>query len=82
MKLFIRNLSTDVSSDQLMEAFEEHGWVDSVEIIKHGETGESLGFAFVVMSTSYLAPKRPGCGTVLHAVIRASHHDTCRSDAQ
>jgi len=52
MKLFVRNLSLDVTSNQLLEAFEEHGWVDSVEIIKNGETGESLGFGFVVMSTS------------------------------
>lgn len=51
MKLFVRNLSLEVTSDQLLEAFEEHGWVDSVEIIKNGETGESLGVAFVVMST-------------------------------
>ena len=51
MKLFVRNLSLDVTSDQLLEAFEEHGWVDSVEIIKNGETGESMGFGFVVMST-------------------------------
>jgi len=51
MKLFVRNLSLDVTSDQLMEAFEEHGWVDSVDIIKNGETGDSMGFGFVVMST-------------------------------
>ena len=52
MKLFVRNMSLDVTSDQLLEAFEKHGWVDSVEIIKNGETGVSLGCGFVVMSTS------------------------------
>jgi len=52
MKLFVRNLSPDVTSDQLLEAFEKHGWVDSVDILKNGETGESLGCGFVVMSTS------------------------------
>lgn len=52
MKLFVRNLALDVTSDQLMDAFEEHGWVDSVDIIKNGDTGESMGFGFVVMSTS------------------------------
>lgn len=52
MKLFVRNLSLDVTSDQLLKAFEKHGWVDSVDIIKNGETGESLGCGFVVMSTS------------------------------
>ncbi|TFB12481.1 RNA-binding protein [Candidatus Marinimicrobia bacterium MT.SAG.3] len=52
MKLFVKNLSLDVTADQLLEAFEEHGWVDSVDIINNGITGESLGFGFVVMSTS------------------------------
>ena len=52
MKLFVRNLSPDVTPDQLLEVFEKHGWVDSVDIIKNGETGESLGCGFVVMSTS------------------------------
>ncbi len=52
MKLFVRNLSLNVTSDQLLKAFEEHGWVDSVDIIKNGKTGESMGFGFVVMSTS------------------------------
>ncbi len=51
MKLFVRNLSKDVTSDQLLKAFEEHGWVDSVDIIKNDETGESMGFGYVVMST-------------------------------
>ena len=52
MKLFVKNLSLDVTAEQLLKAFEEHGWVDSVDIIKNGNTGESLGFGFVVMSTS------------------------------
>ena len=51
MKLFVRNLSKDVTSVQLLKAFEEHGWVDSVDIIKNGKTGESMGFGYVVMST-------------------------------
>lgn len=57
MKLFVKNLSLDVTAEQLLEAFEEHGWVDSVDIIKNGNTGESLGFGFVVMSTSADAQK-------------------------
>ena len=57
MKLFVKNLSLDVTAEQLLKAFEEHGWVDSVDIIKNGNTGESLGFGFVVMSTSADAQK-------------------------
>ena len=52
MKLFVKNLSLDVTAEQLLKAFEEHGWVDSVDIIKNGNTGESLGFGLLVMSTS------------------------------
>ena len=52
MKLFVKNLSLDVTAEQLLEALEKHGWVDSVDIIKNGNTGESMGFGFVVMSTS------------------------------
>ncbi len=51
MKLFIGNLSSDVTSEQLFTAFEEHGWVDSVEMVKDSESGASKGFGFVVMST-------------------------------
>ena len=52
MKLFVGNLSKEVTADQLLKVFEEHGWVDSVEIIKESESGISMGFGFVVMSTS------------------------------
>ena len=52
MKLFVGNLSKEITADQLLKVFEEHGWVDSVEIIKESESGISMGFGFVVMSTS------------------------------
>ena len=51
MKLYVGNLPPEVSADDLIKAFEEHGWVDSVEIVKDHEDGKSLGFGFVVMST-------------------------------
>ena len=51
MKLFVGNLSKEVTADQLLKVFEEHGWVDSVEIIKESESGISMGIGFVVMST-------------------------------
>ena len=52
MKLFVGNLSKEVTADQLLKVFEKHGWVDSVEIVKESESGISMGFGFVVMSTS------------------------------
>jgi len=51
MKLYVGNLPLEVSADDLLKRFEEHGWVDSVEIVKEHEDGKSLGFGFVVMST-------------------------------
>ncbi len=52
MKLFVGNLSKEITADQLLKVFEEHGWVDSVEIVKESKSGISMGFGFVVMSTS------------------------------
>ena len=57
MKLFVGNLPPEVSAEELLKLFEEHGWVDSVEIIKDHENGKSMGFGFVIMSTSTDAQK-------------------------
>jgi len=57
MKLYVGNLPPEVGADELLKTFEEHGWVDSVEIVKDDGNGKSLGFGFVVMSTSTDAQK-------------------------
>lgn len=51
MKLYVGNLPPEVSTDELLKLFEEHGWVDSVEIVKEHDNDKSLGFGFVIMST-------------------------------
>ncbi|TNF29222.1 MAG: RNA-binding protein, partial [Deltaproteobacteria bacterium] len=50
-KLYIGNLSFNVSEDQLTDHFSAFGNVTSCKIITDRDTGRSKGFAFVEMST-------------------------------
>lgn len=50
-KLYVGNLSFNVDSEQLAQAFAEYGTVDSANVITDRETGRSKGFAFVEMSS-------------------------------
>lgn len=49
MNLYVGNLSRQVTEDDLRQAFEAHGEVSSVALIKDKFTGEPRGFAFVEM---------------------------------
>ena len=49
MNIYIGNLSFDTTEDQLRQAFEGFGQVESVNIIKDKFSGESRGFGFVEM---------------------------------
>jgi RNA recognition motif-containing protein len=49
MRIFVGNLSRDVSDQDLQAAFEEFGSVDSATVVKDKFTGESRGFGFVEM---------------------------------
>jgi RNA recognition motif-containing protein len=51
MKLYIGNLSRDTAEGDLRQAFEAHGQVKSVNIIKDKYSGDSKGFGFVEMSS-------------------------------
>jgi RNA recognition motif-containing protein len=50
MNIYVGNLSYQTTEDDLRSAFESHGEVSSVAIIKDRETGRSKGFAFVEMA--------------------------------
>jgi RNA recognition motif-containing protein len=50
MKLYVGNLSRDVTEDNLREAFQPFGTLDSVSIIKDRSNNVSKGFGFVEMS--------------------------------
>ncbi|RKY11131.1 MAG: RNA-binding protein [Planctomycetota bacterium] len=47
MNIYAGNLSHDVTDDDLREAFEAFGEVESVNVLKDRFTGESKGFGFV-----------------------------------
>ena len=49
MNMYVGNLSQDVSEDDLRQAFEAFGQVESVNIVKDRFSGESRGFGFVQM---------------------------------
>lgn len=56
-KLYVGNLSYDLSEEDLRSAFEKVGQVDSVRIITDKFSGRSKGFAFVEMLDEGLAQK-------------------------
>ena len=49
-KLYVGNLPFSSTEEDLRDAFERHGAVDSVNVITDRETGRARGFAFVEMS--------------------------------
>lgn len=49
MRIYIGNLSRDVTESELREAFQPFGTIDSVTVIKDRSSGVSKGFAFVDM---------------------------------
>ena len=50
MNIYVGNMSYDVNEDDLREAFEAFGSVDSANIIKDKYSGRSKGFGFVEMT--------------------------------
>ena len=50
-KLYVGNLSYDVSSADLEKLLGEHGEVQSAEVIMDRDTGRSKGFGFVEMGS-------------------------------
>ena len=50
-KLYIGNLSYDVSSSDLQALLSAHGTVESAEVIMDRDTGRSKGFGFVEMDS-------------------------------
>ena len=50
MKMYVGNLSRDITEDELKKEFAAFGAVDSVTLIKDKFTGTAKGFGFVEMS--------------------------------
>jgi cold-inducible RNA-binding protein len=49
MKLYVGNLSYDMTDDSLRQAFAACGKVDTAQVVKDMQTGRSKGFGFVEM---------------------------------
>ena len=49
MKVFVGNLAEETNKDDLRQAFESFGQVQSVTIVRDVATGKSQGFGFVIM---------------------------------
>ena len=49
MKIYVGNLSSDVTDETIREAFESFGQVTSAKVIRDKYTGQSRGFGFVEM---------------------------------
>ena len=49
MKLIVRNLDRNTTEAELISLFQEHGTVQSCDLVLDRATGGSKGFAFVVM---------------------------------
>jgi RNA recognition motif-containing protein len=57
MNIYVGNMSTDTTEDDLRQAFEAFGKVISIKILRNRATGESNGIGFVGMSDSDEAQK-------------------------
>jgi RNA recognition motif-containing protein len=51
MNIYVGNLSFDVTEEELRQAFEAYGQVESATIVKDKFSGQSRGFGFVEMPT-------------------------------
>ena len=57
MNIYVGNMSQDTTDDDLRQAFEAFGQVESVNVIKDRFSGESRGFGFVEMPSKEEAKK-------------------------
>jgi cold-inducible RNA-binding protein len=56
-KLYVGNLSYDLSDDELKDHFSQAGNVTSASVIRYHDTGRSKGFGFVEMKSEEEAKK-------------------------
>jgi cold-inducible RNA-binding protein len=50
-KLYVGNLTYEVTASELQQLFEPHGTVESAQVISDRDTGRSKGFGFVEMGS-------------------------------
>ena len=59
-RIFVGNLSYSATEDSVRSLFAAYGGVDSVNIIRDRDTGQSRGFGFVEMSNATEGRKAVG----------------------
>lgn len=52
MKIYVGNIPREVTDDDLKQAFEAYGQIESAAVIKDKFTGESRGFGFIEMPSA------------------------------
>ncbi len=57
MRIYVGNISYQMTEEDLRDLFGEFGQVDEAAIVNDRETGRSRGFAFVTMSDDDAARK-------------------------
>ncbi len=57
MRIYVGNISFQMTEEDLRDLFSEFGQVDEAAIVNDRETGRSRGFAFVTMSDDDAARK-------------------------
>lgn len=55
--IYVGNLPFDANEEELQAAFEAHGKVDKVTVVRDRDTGQPRGFAFVEMANDGEAEK-------------------------
>ena len=68
-KLYVGNLSYRMTDSELRAVFEEYGTVESAQVVVGRESGRSMGFGFVQMSSDQEAQ------AALEAVNGTADHD-------
>jgi len=52
INIFVGNIGTDVTEEQLRDLFAVHGVVASVQLVNDRDTAEPRGFAFIEMNST------------------------------
>ena len=77
MEIYVGNMSSETTEEDLRKAFEKYGSAESVTIVRNKESGKPRGFGFVEMSEREALAAINGLrGTVLRGhslVVNRAH---------
>ena len=82
MNLYVGNLSYDATDDDLREAFESYGTVDTANVIRDHYSGRSRGFGFVEMPEQAEAEAAGAEATAAQEALTAARDQLAAAQAQ